>query len=115
MSVQLKRAYAAPDPKDGIRVLVDGMWPRGLRKEQAGLDRWLREVAPSPGLRKWFGHDPARWEEFRCRYRDELLREHPDALEQLRKLARRRRVTLVFAARDEAHNNAAVLKELLTG
>lgn len=112
--VKVRRAYDPPQAADGFRVLVDRLWPRGLRKEDARVDLWLREAAPSDGLRRWFRHDPARWEEFRRRYREEL-RSSP-ALEKLRALARRARretVTLLFAARDEAHNNAVVLAEFL--
>lgn len=112
--MKLRRAYDPPQAADGFRVLVDRLWPRGLRREDARVDLWLREAAPSDGLRRWFGHDPAKWEEFRRRYREEL-RSSP-ALEELRVLARRARretVTLLFAARDEAHNNAVVLAEFL--
>lgn len=112
--LKLRRVYDPPQATDGVRVLVDRLWPRGLSKEQARVDLWLREVAPSDRLRRWFGHDPAKWEEFRRRYLEEL-RSSP-ALEQLRVLSRRARretVTLLFAARDEAHNNAVVLAEFL--
>jgi uncharacterized protein YeaO (DUF488 family) len=112
--VQLKRAYDSPSPRDGMRVLVDRLWPRGMRKAKARIDLWLKDVAPSTALRQWFGHDPARWSEFRRRYRTELKRQ-PEALAQLRKLARQRRVTLVFGARDERRNQAVVLKEVLAG
>jgi uncharacterized protein YeaO (DUF488 family) len=112
--VQLKRAYDSPSPRDGMRVLVDRLWPRGMRKAKARIDLWLKDVAPSTALRQWFGHDPARWSEFRRRYRAELKRQ-PEALAQLRKLARQRRVTLVFGARDERRNQAVVLKEVLAG
>jgi uncharacterized protein YeaO (DUF488 family) len=94
--------------------LVDRIWPRGLTKRRAHIDLWLKEVAPSARLRQWFGHDSVRWTEFRRRYRAELAR-NPAALEQLRQLARVRRITLVFGARDQRHNQAVVLKELLTG
>ncbi|MDE2513276.1 MAG: DUF488 family protein [Alphaproteobacteria bacterium] len=110
--VQLKRAYDPPSPRDGTRILVDRLWPRGIRKAKARIDLWLKDVAPSTVLRQWFGHDPARWSEFRRRYRAELRRQ-PDALAQLRALARRGRVTLVFGARDERRNQAVVLKDLL--
>ena len=97
-----------------MRVLVDRLWPRGLRKSDAAIDRWLKELAPSTELRKWFGHDPARWEEFRRRYRAELS-DKCALIDELRKLARDRPVTLLFAAHDEQHNQAVVLRELLTG
>lgn len=112
--VRLKRAYEAAEPNDGLRVLVDRLWPRGLTKEAAAVDLWLKDLAPSTELRKWFGHDPARWPEFQRRYGDEV-RQHPEAFEQLRDLARRQRVTLVFAAKDEDHNDAVVLRSLLLG
>lgn len=110
--IRIKRVYAEPAADDGLRLLVDRLWPRGLSKEKARLDDWLKELAPSDELRKWFGHDPARWEEFRERYRQELAG-RPEALARLRALAARETVTLLFAAHDEAHNNAVVLKELL--
>jgi len=112
--VQLKRAYDPPSPRDGTRVLVDRLWPRGVRKTKARIDLWLKDVAPSTALRQWFGHEPARWSEFRRRYRAELKRQ-PEALTQLRTLARQGRTTLVFGARDERRNEAVVLKELLAG
>ena len=111
-SVQVRRVYDPPSPRDGARVLVDRVWPRGLTKQKARIDLWLKDVAPSTALRQWFGHDPARWSEFRRRYRTELTRNRT-ALEMLRQLARTRRVTLVFGARDERHNQAVVLKDVL--
>ncbi|MDE1930845.1 MAG: DUF488 family protein [Alphaproteobacteria bacterium] len=113
-AVKLRRVYDPPSPRDGMRVLVDRIWPRGLTKRRAHIDLWLKEVAPSARLRQWFGHDPVRWTEFRRRYRAELAR-NPAALEQLRQLARVRRITLVFGARDQRHNQAVVLKEVLAG
>jgi len=110
--VQLKRAYEPPAEDDGTRVLVDRLWPRGMKKTDAAIDEWLRDIAPSTALRRWFGHASARWPEFQRRYRSEL-RQHPAQLERLRTLAQRGRVTLVFSARDEAHNNAVVLKDML--
>lgn len=110
--MKIKRAYAPAEESDGYRILVDRLWPRGISKEKAQIDLWLKSVAPSNELRKWFGHDPGKFPEFEQRYRAELagsgaldelravLREHPDA-------------TLLFAAHDEEHNNAVVLKELL--
>ena len=110
--LQLKRAYEPPAPGDGERVLVERLWPRGLTKERAAIDLWMKDVAPSPALRKWFGHDPAKWEQFQQRYFKEL-REHEDAVEELRRKARRGRVTLVYGARDEEHNAALALKTFL--
>lgn len=110
--LRIKRVYEAPADDDGVRVLVDRLWPRGLSKMAARLDLWLKEVAPSNELRRWFGHDPARWAEFQRRYREEL-KQQPEVLEQLVTLAARGRLTLLFAARDEAHNNAVVLRALL--
>ena len=112
--VRLKRVYEAPAESDGTRVLVERLWPRGLTKERAAVDLWLKEVAPSPELRKWFGHDPARWEQFQERYRREL-REKKEAVRLLKQKAKEGTVTLVYAARDEEHNGALVLKRLLEG
>jgi uncharacterized protein YeaO (DUF488 family) len=109
-----KRAYSLPDPSDGFRVLVDRLWPRGLRKEDARIDLWLKEVAPSPALRRWFGHDPARWREFRRRYFRELDA-NAAVVEELRDRARKRTVTLVYAAKDEEHSHALALEEYLRG
>lgn len=111
-NVRLKRAYEKPDRADGTRILVDRLWPRGIGKADAQLDRWAKEIAPSSALRKWFGHDPARWAEFRRRYAEEI-RQHPDELAQLRSLARKGPITLVYSAHDELHNDAVVLRELL--
>lgn len=110
--VKIKRIYDEPDAKDGLRLLVDRLWPRGLSKERAGVDRWLKEVAPSDELRRWFGHDPARWQEFRTRYLGEL-EAHRALLDEVSDLAAKQSVTLLYAASDEEHNNAVVLKELL--
>lgn len=112
MAIALKRAYDEPRADDGHRVLVDRIWPRGLSKDDARLDDWLKEVAPSDALRRWFGHDPSRWAEFRRRYLAEL-KAHRETLRDLARRARGERVTLVFAAKDEAHNNAVVLKQYL--
>ncbi len=111
-NVRLKRAYEPPAADDGTRVLVDRLWPRGVKKETAAIDHWVKELAPSTDLRKWFGHDPERWEEFRLRYAAEI-RAHPQELERLRELARQGPVTLVYAARDELHNDAVVLRDVL--
>jgi uncharacterized protein YeaO (DUF488 family) len=110
--ISLRRVYEPPIPEDGRRILVDRLWPRGLSKETARIDLWLREVAPSADLRRWFGHDPTRWPEFRRRYRDELAA-NPAALAVLLDVACRGDVTLVYGARDERHNQAVVLKEVL--
>ena len=109
---QLKRVYEDPSPKDGLRVLVDRLWPRGLTKERAAVDLWLKDVAPSPELRKWFGHDPAKWKQFQTRYRKEL-REKKDALALLKQKSEEQTVTLVYGARDEEHNEALFLKGIL--
>jgi len=114
MSVKSKRVYDAAEPGDGYRVLIDRMWPRGVSRERARLDEWARELAPSSELRKWFHHDPERFDEFRSRYREEL-RERRPLLEELRRRARDGPVTLLYAARDREHNDAVVLEELLSG
>jgi uncharacterized protein YeaO (DUF488 family) len=112
--VALKRVYDEPAPGDGTRVLVERLWPRGLSKERAHVDIWLKEIAPSHELRRWFGHDPQKFAEFRRRYEAELASETGQtALVKLRDLARQGPVTLVFAARDAEHSNAAVLRDLL--
>jgi uncharacterized protein YeaO (DUF488 family) len=112
MDVHLKRAYEPPERADGYRVLVDRLWPRGVSKAEAHLDEWARDLAPSSELRRWFGHDPARFDEFRRRYREELTA-HAEKLRELRRLARRGTLTLVYSARDSEHNDAVVLAELL--
>jgi uncharacterized protein YeaO (DUF488 family) len=112
--IRLKRAYEPAAPDDGLRVLVERLWPRGVSKVNAALDLWLKEVAPSPGLRRWFGHDPAKWLEFQRRYREEL-RHRPQEVAQLTKLVREGPVTFVYGSRDEGHNAAIVLKEYLEG
>jgi uncharacterized protein YeaO (DUF488 family) len=111
-NLKLKRAYEPSATDDGTRVLVDRLWPRGLKKEHAAIERWTKELSPSTELRKWFGHNPSRWQEFRRRYIEEL-RHYPEQLEELRALARQGAVTLVYAARDEAHNDAVVLRDVL--
>lgn len=110
--IALKRVHDPADPADGTRVLVDRVWPRGVRKADAAVDHWYRDVAPTTELRKWFGHDPGRWEEFRRRYRSELA-QVPEALRALMALCRRGPVTLLFGARDRDHNQAVVLREAL--
>lgn len=111
MSVKLKRVYEPPDESDGERILVDRLWPRGLAKAKAKIDHWLKDVAPSKELRQWFGHDPVKWPEFEKRYRAEL--KNNPALSRLQELSRNRSVTLVYAARDQSHNDAVVLKHIL--
>jgi uncharacterized protein YeaO (DUF488 family) len=111
-NVRLKRVYELPAVADGKRVLVDRLWPRGVTKEAAAIDLWTKELAPSTELRKWFGHDPARWPEFRKRYAAEL-HQRPAQLEELRGLARQGPLTLIYAARDESHNGAIVLCDVL--
>lgn len=111
MSVKLKRAYEPASASDGRRILVDRLWPRGVSKAKARIDLWLKEVAPSTELRQWFGHDPDKWTEFRRRYKAEL-KGNP-AVAELAALSRRRVVTLVYAARDEVHNEAVVLQQML--
>ncbi len=114
MSINIKRAYEPAASADGYRVLVDRLWPRGVKKEGARLDAWARELAPSPGLRRWFGHDPARFAEFTRRYTRELRAGDARAgLAELTRRATRGTVTLVYGARDELHNGAVVLRDLL--
>jgi len=110
--VRLKRAYEQPSAGDGVRVLVDRLWPRGVSKADIAIDRWLKDVAPSTELRHWFGHDPGRWDEFRKRYQAELS-DKAEPLKELQACARKGTLTLVYAARDEAHNEAVVLRDLL--
>jgi uncharacterized protein YeaO (DUF488 family) len=112
-SILLKRAYEPPAPEDGQRFLVERLWPRGVRKANLRLDGWLKQVAPTPELRRWFGHDPRKWPEFKRRYFDEL-RANNDALAPLRGASRRKPVTLVYGARDTEHNAAVALREYLT-
>ena len=108
----LKRAYKPPSPADGFLVLVERLWPRGLKKEAVALDLWLKEIAPSPELRQWFAHDPAKWEEFCRRYWAELS-DRPDAVKLLQEKLREGKVTLVYGSKDEAHNAAVALKKFL--
>jgi uncharacterized protein YeaO (DUF488 family) len=110
--VTIKRAYEPPSPDDGTRILVDRLWPRGVKKAKAGISQWMKEIAPSNELRKWFGHDPGRWEEFRRRYRAELTGKR-ELVSRLRELSREGPLTLVYSAHDAAHNQAVVLRELL--
>jgi uncharacterized protein YeaO (DUF488 family) len=113
--LKLKRAYERPSPADGYRILVDRLWPRGISKQKAAIDLWLKEIAPSNALRRWFGHDPARWTEFQRRYRREL-HENPEPVNQIKQLIKQyRTMTLVFSARDEQHNQAVALRAFLLG
>lgn len=111
--IRCKRVYEPPEPSDGLRVLVDRLWPRGLRRESAQIDVWARDLAPSDELRKWFGHDPSRFAEFRRRYRAELRKRRDDDLAGIVKEAGERSLSLLYAARDHEHNNAVVLAEVL--
>ncbi len=110
--ILLKRIYLPADKKDGFRVLVDRLWPRGVSKEEAKLDLWLKEISPSDELRKWFGHDPEKWEEFQKRYFAEL-KEKKEELVELSEHIKKETVTLLYGAKDEEHNNAVVLKSYL--
>jgi uncharacterized protein YeaO (DUF488 family) len=110
--VKIKRVYELPEKSDGMRVLVDRLWPRGIKKEDARFDLWLKDIAPSAELRKWFSHDPSKWQEFRTRYKKEL-KDKPGMMEDLKKVARKGTVTLLFAAKDADRNNAVVLKEMI--
>ena len=112
MPIALKRAYLPPDAADGARILVERLWPRGLTKEKAAVDHWLKDIAPRHELRKWYGHDPAKWPEFQARYRKEL-NDNPEAVAELAALCRGQPVTFVYAAKDEARNSAVVLKALI--
>jgi uncharacterized protein YeaO (DUF488 family) len=111
-NVRLKRAYEPAEAADGARILVDRLWPRGVSKERAALDQWMKEISPSTTLRKWFGHDPHRWVEFCRRYNDEL-HQNTELLKQIRSLARKGPVTLVYSAHDEVHNDAIVLRDVI--
>jgi uncharacterized protein YeaO (DUF488 family) len=113
MTIKIKRAYETPDESDGTRILVDRLWPRGLTKQKARIDLWLKDVAPSTDLRKWFAHDPARWTEFQHRYSNELKKNN-EPLSQLKQEAAKGPVTLIYAARDQEHNEAVILQNLLS-
>jgi uncharacterized protein YeaO (DUF488 family) len=110
--IKTKRVYDEPSSGDGVRILVDRLWPRGLSKEGAAISHWLRDLAPSDALRQWFDHEPARWPGFRKRYAVELA-DQREALREVRDLARRRAVTLLYAAHDDVHNNAVALRNIL--
>lgn len=110
--VKLKRVYEAPAKEDGTRILVDRLWPRGLTKEKAKVDLWLKEVAPSTELRKWFAHDPTKWHEFQIRYKAEL-KNNPEQVALLKKEVAKGPATLLYGAKDEQHNEAIILQQLL--
>lgn len=112
LQVRIKRAYEPSSPGDGARILVDRLWPRGVRKSDAGIERWMKDIAPTAQLRRWFGHDPARWEEFQRRYRGELHGK-TELLAELRSIAHDGPLTLVYSAHDEQHNQAVVLRDVL--
>ena len=112
-NIRIKRAYEEPDREDGTRILVDRLWQRGLTKEKARVDLWLKDVAPSTELRKWFAHDPGKWAEFQSRYQEELKKNREQVL-LLRKEAAKGTVTLVYGAKDQQHNEAVILQRLLT-
>jgi uncharacterized protein YeaO (DUF488 family) len=113
-NVVLKRAYDTPAPTDGMRILVDRLWPRGVKKEAAAIDLWAKDLAPSTELRKWFDHDPERWTEFTRRYKTELG-QHTELLDELRTRAQHGPVTLIYAARDQEHNEAVIIRDTLVG
>ncbi len=114
LDVRIRRAYEHASSRDGIRILVDRVWPRGLGKSDLAVERWMKEIAPSTELRRWFGHDPARWKEFQRRYRAELASSAAQ-LDELRTIAAAAPLTLVYSARDEEHNQAVVLRDVLLG
>ncbi|HEX6938762.1 MAG TPA: DUF488 domain-containing protein [Longimicrobiales bacterium] len=110
--IRMKRVYEPPERDDGRRILVERLWPRGIRRDQGVIDLWLKEIAPSPELRRWYAHDVSKWDEFRRRYEAELDA-RPELVAQLEEMAREGPITLVFATRDERHSSALVLKEYL--
>jgi len=112
VSIRLKRAYDPPSLDDGVRILVERLWPRGLSKERAAVDLWVKDVAPSSELRRWYAHDESRWPEFRRRYRAEL-RERPGELAELRRLAGAGPVTFIYGSRETEHNSATVLRNVV--
>lgn len=114
MDIRIKRIYQDPSPDDGYRLLVDRLWPRGISKDKAKLDEWMKEVGPSSGLRKWFGHEPAKYPEFKKRYEKEL-KEKSELLEHIREVGKKQRVSLLYGAKDQKHNQAVVLREVLLG
>lgn len=110
--VSIKRIYDPPSPGDGKRVLVDRLWPRGIKKDDVKIDEWLKDIAPSDALRKWFGHDPAKWSVFKEKYKNELKKK-TEIVDRLRSESRKRTVTLLYAAKDNEHNNAVALNEVI--
>lgn len=112
MDIQIKRVYEDISKTDGFRILVDRVWPRGMTKEKAAIDLWLKEIAPTTELRKWFGHDPEKWKEFKKRYKKEL-KQNEEAVNQVKQQIKKGKVTLVYSAKDEEHNQAVVLQEFL--
>ncbi len=112
-NIQLKRIYLPASPTDGIRILVDRLWPRNLSKDKASIQYWFKEVAPSTELRHWFSHDPSKWDEFQRKYKEELKKSKPSELDTIRTLSDSNTVTLLYAAKDEEHNQAVVLRNFL--
>jgi len=112
MNIKIKRVYERPSEEDGMRILVDRLWPRGLTKAKASVDLWLKDIAPSTELRKWFGHDPGKWTEFKTRYRAEL-KKNGDRVALLKSKVQEGKVTLIYGAKDEEHNEAVVLQAFL--
>ncbi len=110
--LKVKRIYDPPSPDDGKRILIDRLWARGIKKEDARVDEWIKDISPSTELRKWFGHDPVKWGEFKKRYRNEL-RDKKEILDRIKNEAKGKTVTLIYSARDEEHNNAVAMKEFL--
>ncbi|MGI0045603.1 MAG: DUF488 domain-containing protein [Nitrosotalea sp.] len=111
--IKIKRIYEDPSPSDGFRILVDGLWPRGLSKDEVRIDLWLKEIAPSDKLRKWFSHDPKKWQGFKSKYKNEL-KEKTEFIKEIKKIEKEKKiVTLLYSARDEEHNNVLVLSEIL--
>ena len=113
MNIKIKRVYERPDEEDGMRILVDRLWPRGLTKAKASVDLWLKDIAPSVEFRKWFGHDPDKWTEFKTRYRAEL-KKNGEQVTLLKGKIKKGKVTLIYGAKDEEHNEAVVLRTLLS-
>ena len=110
--IKVNRIYDPVSPDDGKRILVDRLWPRGIKKDEAEINEWLKDIAPSDGLRKWFSHDPNKWQEFKNRYIKEL-KNNSELIERLKAVAKKEKVTLLFSAKDVEHNNAVVLKEVI--
>ncbi len=111
--IKIKRIYDPASPQDGKRIYIDRLWPRGMKKEEVKIDEWLKEISPSDDLRKWFGHDPSKYAEFKRRYTKELQK-YSEILEKIKKEGKRKTVTLLFSAKDEEHNNATVMREILS-